>query len=49
MQDIWCDCVKPQEKRVAFNVSNWYFLNYEMCVHGRFSKIQSQIAMELCM
>ena len=46
IQDIWRDCIKPQEKDLAFNISNHYFSNYnnyEMCVAGRLvlSKMQS--------
>ena len=43
MHDIWRDCFGPQAKHIAFSTSNWYFSNYEMCIHGRFSKIQSHI------
>ena len=41
MQDIWHNCFKPQAKHIAFNTSN--FLNYGICVHGQFSKIQSHL------
>ena len=40
MQDIWCDCIEPQERHIAFNK---YLSNYEMCINRWFSKIQSHI------
>ena len=50
MQDIWRDCIEPwpQEKLVAFNTSNKYFLNYEMCIDGWFSKIKSHFGTAHC-
>ena len=33
------DCIEPQEKHITFNISNYYFLKYEMCLNGdQFSK-----------
>ena len=42
MQDIWRDCTELPD---AFNIENQYFLNYEMCLNGLFSKIQAQIVL----
>ena len=41
-QDIWRDCIEPQERHNTSNIQNQYFSNYEMCLNGWFSKIQSQ-------
>ena len=40
IQDIWHDCIEPQERHIAFDK---YLSNYEMCTNRWFLKIHSYI------
>ena len=43
MQDIWHDCIVPQEKYSALNILNLYFSKYKMRGHGWFPNMATNV------